>query len=144
MNATQQCDAPTMPNSFRGIGNFLFWDGDVNVELCWIPPLPSSRFAFDSLGSVIRFHNFFSIREMQVDDILVIRKHVRPIRYFVFVGQTNNQGFRLAFIPLSMSRFEKMIELTFPSIAIESVASWWDHNEKQDRIDFNLPERPSG
>ena len=131
-----------MHDSFRGIGDYLYWRGDTNWNNSWFPPLPLSKLQIDD--KAIRFSNLGSAQHIPIASIVVIRKHLRPIRYFNFIAMDGEQGSKLTFMPIFDKLFTEMVKQQFADINIQSMDGWWHSTENEDRKSYDLPERPTG
>ena len=125
-----------------GFGNLLYWDGDTNCQMSWIPPLPPSKLIWCS--GEVRFKNTVSSYSLELNTIQVLRTHTKWITSFVFLGQTGSRGYRLAFAPISSKNLFSVIRKHLPDLVVDPIFTWHDPHEIDDRKRFDLPERPSG
>ena len=131
-----------MQHTYRGIGNYLYWQGDMNHENSWVPPLPFSKFQIND--GAIRFSNSLSSQTIPTANVVVIRKHLKPIRRFSFIAMDGDRGSKLIFTPIFDRLFSEMIQQRFSNIQIQYNDGWWDFSDKEDRERHNLPKRVSG
>ncbi len=131
-----------MRDRFYGVGSYLYWQGDTNWENCWFPPLPPSRLEISDVA--ICFTNIGSSQSIPIESIVLIRKNLRPIRYYDFIAVERERGSKLCFMPIFDKTFSEMVQERFAGTEVQVVRDWWNRNENEDRKLYNLPERPTG